>query len=687
MAPKVAVIDDEPKIRELLRALLEGEGYDVVEASDGLAGFRMVEREKPSLVVTDLLLPRLSGFKLCQRIKETPSLSSIPVILLTGVYRKEQYKTEGVKSGADAYLTKPVVPEELKAAVKRLCPPPAAPASAPAAAPPADFAAKMEALKRGFAEGIPGRLEEIGRLWEEALREGADPAVRSHLHRQVHSLAGAAGTFGFPALSAAARSLEFLLGDWVESKEPPGPELLEGVGKGLEALRREAAASPSPEEPEVEIEIPAAFQAPPEEPEDRGRVVFVVDDDEKLALELARQIGRFGYDARVFLGPSAMEEALRHTTPVALLMDILFTSGEETGTQAVSRLFPPGRPRPRVIFFSQSADFRTRLRAVRAGGEAFFPKPVEASDLVATLDHLTRPRPQDPYRVLLVDDEAEMARRTAAILEEAGMAVRAVTEPAEALEVLSEFKPEIILMDLYMPGCNGLELASVIRQMPAYLTVPIVFLSMESRIQHQMAAIDLGADDFLTKSIAPRYLLSSVAARAQRARLLSSFLVRDGLTGLLNHTRLKEQLHLEVSRAGRTGSPLSFAMLDVDRFKEVNDGFGHATGDRVLKSLAFLLKQRLRRTDFLGRYGGDEFAVIFPDTRWEDAARILEEIRRDFAEVPHPSPAGPFRATLSAGVAELGPGKDAAALGEAADRALYAAKAGGRNRVEAAPKP
>jgi len=683
MATKVAVIDDEPKIRELLRALLEGEGYEVVEAADGLEGFRMVERERPALVLTDLLLPRLSGFKLCRRIKETPELAGVPVVLLTGVYRKERYKTEGLQYGADAYLTKPVVPDELKAVVRRLCP---LPAVRPAAS-PSDFAAKMEALKRGFAEGLPGRLAEISRLWEEALREGADPAVRSHLHRQVHSLAGAAGTFGFPALSAAARSLEYLLADWAESGEPPGPELLEGVQKGLQTLEGEAAGSPSHAEPEVEIEIPAAFEAPAAEPEEAGRLVFVVDDDEKLALELARQIGRFGYEAEVFPGPAQMEEALRRARPAALLMDILFAGGEETGTEAVSRLFPPGQPRPHVVFFSQSTDFRTRLKAVRAGGVAFFPKPVEASDLVAVLDHLTRPRPRDPYRVLIVDDEEEMARRTAAILEEAGMATRTVTEAAEVLEVLSEFKPEIILLDLYMPGCNGLELASVIRQMPAYLTVPIVFLSMESRIQHQMAAIDLGADDFLTKTIAPRFLLSSVAARAQRARLLTSFLVRDGLTGLLNHTRLKEQLHLEVSRARRTGSPLSFAMLDVDRFKEVNDGFGHATGDRVLKSLAFLLKQRLRRTDFLGRYGGDEFGVIFPDTRAEDAARILEEIRRDFAEVPHPSPAGPFRTTLSAGVAELGPEGDAAALGEAADRALYAAKERGRNRVEAAPKP
>lgn len=685
MARKVAVIDDEPKIREMLRALLKGEGYEVVEAADGLEGFHLVEREKPALVLTDLLLPRLSGFKLCQRIKETPALSSIPVVLLTGVYRKEQYKTEGKKFGADAYLTKPVDPEEVKAAVRRLCPLPEESKASPA--PPADFAAKMEALKRSFAQGLPERLAEIDRLWEAALGEGADPAVRSHLHRMVHSLAGAAGTFGFPALSAAARSLEYLLGDWAQSGEPPGPEVLEGVPKGLEALRREAAASHPSEEREVDIEIPAAFQPPQEEPGVDGRMVFVVDDDEKLALELARQIGRFGYVAEVFHDPAQMEEALERKRPVALLMDILFAPQRETGTEAVSRLFPPGRPRPHVIFFSQSADFRTRLRAVQAGGEAFFPKPIEASDLVAVLDHLTRPRPQDPYRVLLVDDEEEMARRTAAILEEAGMVTRTVTEPAEVMEVLSEFKPELILMDLYMPGCNGLELASIIRQMPAYLTVPIVFLSMESRIQHQMAAIDLGADDFLTKSIAPRFLLSSVAARAQRARLLTSFLVQDGLTGLLNHTHLKEQLHVEVSRARRTRSPLSFAMLDVDRFKEVNDGFGHATGDRVLKSLAFLLKQRLRHTDFLGRYGGDEFAVIFPDTRLKGGVQVLEEIRRDFAEVPHPSPAGPIRVTLSAGVAELGPDGDAAALGEAADRALYAAKEGGRNRVEAAPKP
>jgi diguanylate cyclase (GGDEF)-like protein len=235
-------------------------------------------------------------------------------------------------------------------------------------------------------------------------------------------------------------------------------------------------------------------------------------------------------------------------------------------------------------------------------------------------------------------------------------------------------------MDVYMPGCTGIELAAVIRQQSAYLGIPIVYLSAETNLRKQLLALRLG-DDFLTKPIRPEYLISAVMSRVQRFRALRSLMLRDSLTGLLNHTAFEEYIGREIARVRRQGTPLAVALIDLDHFKTVNDTYGHPTGDRVLKSVARVLQQRLRRTDVIGRYGGEEFAVLFPNTIGRQAQRVVDEVRTTFAQVRHQSDSKEFHVTFSGGVATCPPYNEAARLTEAADQALYAAKEAGRNCV------
>jgi diguanylate cyclase (GGDEF)-like protein len=167
----------------------------------------------------------------------------------------------------------------------------------------------------------------------------------------------------------------------------------------------------------------------------------------------------------------------------------------------------------------------------------------------------------------------------------------------------------------------------------------------------------------------------------RRSRVLRSFMVRDSLTGLLNHTTIKAQLDVQLARVKRLGGKLAFAMLDIDHFKSVNDTYGHPTGDRVIRSLSRLLQQRLRTSDVVGRYGGEEFAVIFNDTDGATAVKVLDEIRHDFGLIRHRHEKGEFSVTISAGVSGFPAIDDPAVMNEAADKALYEAKHGGRNRV------
>lgn len=161
----------------------------------------------------------------------------------------------------------------------------------------------------------------------------------------------------------------------------------------------------------------------------------------------------------------------------------------------------------------------------------------------------------------------------------------------------------------------------------------------------------MGGDDFLTKPIEPNHLISSVAIRAERMRIMRSFLEKDGLTGLLNHTKTREKLELAVERGLRQQGGLALAMIDLDHFKKVNDTYGHFSGDRVLTGLARLRLQRLRKTDIVRRYGGEEFAVILLDTDIKSAGGVLNDIRESFSYIEHLSNNKRFSVTFSCGIA------------------------------------
>jgi diguanylate cyclase (GGDEF)-like protein len=163
---------------------------------------------------------------------------------------------------------------------------------------------------------------------------------------------------------------------------------------------------------------------------------------------------------------------------------------------------------------------------------------------------------------------------------------------------------------------------------------------------------------------------------------LRSYMLRDSLTGLFNHTTFRGMLANEVNRGHRQNSKLSLAMLDLDNFKIINDTYGHAVGDSILKSLSRMLRQRLRNTDIIGRYGGEEFVALLLDCESTEAYKVFEEIRRNFAEVEHhPTSEGAVYVTFSCGIATFPEFGTAKQLSDAADNAMYSAKKAGRNRI------
>jgi diguanylate cyclase (GGDEF)-like protein len=536
-----------------------------------------------------------------------------------------------------------------------------------------DLEAKLAEIKQAYQAELPSKTYDLKAVWKD-IQGGWGADRMQELHRLAHSLAGSGATFGFQNLSTRARALEIELKALLHDEANDVTETRNRLPALCELLIGAMQAA-SVERTKPKVALPSEMCNVND-----NRPLYLLGQKESDVLDLVEQLGYYGYAVNQFTAVAALASALATQTPAGVVV-------AQDPDQAVLDLLRPLAleaeldDRLPVVVVTDHFGLDVRLAAVRAGCGAFFTWPVDAGVVANRLNQLTHRQVSEPYRILVIEDEIELADHYAALLREAGFSVRVVNEPLQAMQILSEFNPELILMDIYMPDCSGIELAAVIRQEDAYVGVPIVYLSSETNLAKQIDAMRQGGDEFLTKPIEPHLLVASVRCRVQRSRMLGSFLHRDSLTGLLNHTSSKEALETEVERARRRGTPFTFAMIDIDHFKNINDTYGHPVGDRVIKSLSRLLQQRLRKTDVIGRFGGEEFAVLLPDTALESALPVLEQLRESFENIRQTIGGTEFSVSFSCGVTSYPEYQTADNILYHADAALYRAKHGGRNSI------
>lgn len=290
---------------------------------------------------------------------------------------------------------------------------------------------------------------------------------------------------------------------------------------------------------------------------------------------------------------------------------------------------------------------------------------------------------EESYRVLVVEDSKTAAYAIQRSLESHGFVVSMLDKPVQVLQVIRSFQPDLILMDMYMPYCTGVEAVRVIRQHDEFLSIPVIYLSGETNVGLQVEALRLGGDQFLTKPHNPVLMNAVIKSKIDRYRALRRSMQNDSLTGLLNHISSKQAL-VDALKKLPEGYCLDVVMLDIDKFKQVNDTHGHPVGDQVIRSLAWLLKQRLRQSDIVGRYGGEEFVLGLVGKIPGGARESLEHIREDFHRISFiGANEAPFTSSFSGGLASFRKGEDERLepLLERADRALYQAKEQGRNQI------
>lgn len=369
----------------------------------------------------------------------------------------------------------------------------------------------LAGLRQQFADQLPVRIEAIRASFMRLDPAAWQLAEAQALHRLVHSLTGAAGTFGMHSLSVVAHELEQHLAAMLQDEQGPSMVRWREAIHVLERLEKLAQARLQQNAPSLKQPHYSVAQGSP--------LIDVVEDDAEQARQLSVALEQDGYRVRVFTELAEFRAAWSSgERPAAVVLDLIFPQGDTAGALLMGELKAGQEWCPPIVVVSVRDDLDARLAAFRSGASRYLTKPVNPLHLARLLDSLTGRLPAQPFRVLMVDDDPLPLEANAAVLRHAGMEVRTVTDPRQALDALHGFAPDVLVLDIYMPDVSGPELAAVLREQEHLATLPILFLSAETNIDKQLLALDLGGDDFLVKPVQPAHLVAMVTARARRWR-------------------------------------------------------------------------------------------------------------------------------------------------------------------------
>ncbi|MFH0875095.1 MAG: diguanylate cyclase [archaeon] len=289
----------------------------------------------------------------------------------------------------------------------------------------------------------------------------------------------------------------------------------------------------------------------------------------------------------------------------------------------------------------------------------------------------------------IVDDTVKNLQVLGTILKAENYKIAVATNGTQAISIANDINPDLILLDVMMPELDGFETCKKLKSLPETKDVPVIFLTAKVETEDIIEGFKAGAVDYITKPFNSYELKARVKTHIelkiskdlleQKNAILKKLSITDGLTGLFNHRYITDALSRLVEENNRYSQPLSISMFDIDNFKKANDEYGHLFGDEVLVKISNSIESCLRKTDMVGRYGGEEFLVLFAHTNLKGAAESAERIIRNIENLKWEKEN--FKITVSAGVCEK-KDEDTTTLIKKADDLLYAAKQKGKNRME-----
>lgn len=560
-----------------------------------------------------------------------------------------------------------------------------------------DWNARLTQIKKQYASKLVTQLRDLqGIVTNLIAHPEPDPTEPIQMIlQQAHRLHGTAGSYGFVEVSRNLRTVEeFIRHHQQAHKNTPTSSLWSAVQfqSLLEPIEQAL------QDPDLYTQLPTSDSLPTAVPNHSivhhvsnarwfQTRLLVVDDD----IDVLQELEYFAQKTlnHVFCSQTA-EEALaiaQREELDAALIDIHLVQNQNGFTLAEKLQQLPGKETLPIVFFSANPQFTNRIEAARHNATFFFSKPLGINDFQFIINQIVSRKQEQPARILVLDQDVSFLHQVETYLTTKSMQVSLLTDPNQVLEAMDIIKPDVLLMDIVQPGVSGFDLCRMLRAIPAWQHLPILFVTEQKDMETRLNCYRAGADDYLCKPLVFEELYTRIEMRLTRAQLLKAYADHDPLTGLLNRRAMILALQRKLAEARRHQHGISLALLDIDHFKQINDHHGHLVGDHVLASLGRMMSRRFRVEDLKSRWGGEEFCLAFSYADPASTQEILQRFLETFRALPFLNEAGEtFYVQFSAGIAHFPQdGNNIEQLLRQADRFLYQAKSQGRNQIVLSP--
>ncbi|KAB8331485.1 response regulator [Scytonema tolypothrichoides VB-61278] len=648
---RILIVEDDELTAKALTMVLEDQNYAVEVASDGQAGWDLVQAFEYDLIMLDVMLPKLDGISLCQKLRSHDF--KMPILLLTGRDSSHD-KAIGLDAGADDYVVKPFDCEEIVARVRAL-------------------------LRRSNSTSLP--VLEWGNLrFDPSMLEVRYKTRIVELTPKEYALLEL-----FLRNPQRVFSCSAILDRIWSFDKTPTQEAVRTQIKGLRQKLKAAGAAADL----VETVYGIGYRLKPHK--DVASFSSPVEQIQQQTLAALSGVWN-RFQGKISQQVSVLEQAATDALQDALTQELHAQAEQQAHTLAGSL---------GTFGFSKGSQLARKIEQKLQAGQSVGKKQgkhlrklvlelrqeIEQSPKVSV--SATQTNQDERFDtdaeavVMVVDDDPQILVTLQTLLEPWGLKVITLNDPRHFWETLEACSPDLLILDIMMPHLSGVELCQVVRNDPRTCGLPILFLTAHTDAASVNQVFAVGADDFVSKPIVGPELVTRIINRLERIKLLRSLAEIDQLTTVFNRYRATQDLNKFLHLSDRHNQPVCLAILDLDNFKLINDAFGHATGDTVLRQFGQLLRQSFRFEDVVARWGGEEFVVGMYGITKSDGVSRFEEVLKTLYKEEFLSPeCTKFRITFSAGVAQYPEdGIDLQSLYQVADAALYQAKAAGRNCV------
>ncbi len=468
-----------------------------------------------------------------------------------------------------------------------------------------------------FARQLPKRIAAIEEIWSRLSDGPWDGAQLDSLYERVREISEGSKSLSLYQLNESVFSLEVYLSSFVGADISPGEAQIDAISGLMRALKTAA---------NVAVANDAA------EPPAQGNVkVFALGDKNGVIAKLTHALRALDCDIQYFTDAASLQDQLQGNTPRVIVADTAMLAEMSPLSDELARMRSDMSLHIPLIFVSDSSALQHRVDAIRAGGDGYFVAPLDAEAVALQIRDLATPDQQPPFRVLVVEDDPTQADFAASILNKAGIEARQLTEPVKVMQSLSEFHPDLILMDIYMPEVNGIELTTIIRDHQEFVTTPIVFLSGEQSSERQLDALSVGGDDFISKPIRPKHLLGVVENRIRRARQLVRATGQppkhDRVTGLFSRQHLLDRIAQLIDGGADTNKEAAAVLLvRPDNITALREQIGIGGLDHLLSELGELIDAQTRDNDVAARVDDHSFGLLIRRPQRDDAIAFAEQI-------------------------------------------------------------